>query len=637
MRTQHTIIGMAGHIDHGKTALIRALTGIETDQLPQEKERGITIDLGFAYWKDTITIIDVPGHDKFIRNMAAGVNMVDLFILVIAADDGIMPQTREHLEILKFFNVRHGIVVLNKIDLVEKEWLELVQDEVRLFMQDSGFEHIPLHSVSSVSGAGIDDLRQTILGIVETLPDKKSSRPFRLNIDRSFSAKGFGAVVTGTVLSSELTRDSRLQVLPEKYETKVRGLEVSQNETTQIATGQRAAINLSGLNKQQLRRGQVLVKPGTLNPCSELFAVVKTTALFKFKIKRLAEVRVHLGTAEIKGKINWFEEDSWLEGEKEYHIHLKLAEPCAAAPGDALLLRSYSPAVTTAGGSVLQINPPKLKRKQDDWKPYFQILKDGDLSDKIKLVFQYSGNCLLSANEIAALFFEEPEKINKILQKLAKQKILSSTDIDGNISYLLVKNTEILVEKAVQKIERETQDKALKGYNFKEMQNLLARETSSEQFLKYVLRKAVNSGKIFYDGLVYTPASSRHQQKMMELKERVKKIYQEQRFAPADMAELAGELQITKNELNGIVQELMRTQNLISIGGAYYLHSSVFSEFVEFLKMQFKKQNELDIAEVRRFTGSTRKYIIPLLEFTDREGYTARDGDLRFKGNKLQE
>ncbi len=635
MHTQHTIIGMAGHIDHGKTALIRALTGIETDQLPQEKERGITIDLGFAYWKDTITIIDVPGHDKFIRNMAAGVSMVDLFILVIAADDGIMPQTREHLEILKFFNVRRGIVVLNKIDLVEEDWLELVQDEIYRFMHNSGFENTPVLPVSSVTGSGIDELRQTILEIVEILPEKKSSRPFRLNIDRSFSAKGFGAVITGTVLSSELALDSRLEVLPEKFETKVRGLEVHQHETPQISTGQRAAINLSGLNKQQLRRGQVLVKPGTLDSCRELFAFVKTTALFKFKIKRLAEVRVHIGTAEIKGKINWFEEDSYLENEKEYHIHLKLAEPCAAAPGDALLLRSYSPAVTTAGGSALQINPPKLKRKQDDWQAYFQVLKDGDLSDRIKLVFKHSGNLLLSAEKIAALFFEETEKINKILQKLLKQKILSSADIDGNISYLLVKNAEILVERAVQKIEQEAQDKALKGYNFKEMQNLLVRETLSEQFLKYVLQKAVNSEKIFYDGLLYTPASSRHLQKMMELKERVEKIYQEQRFAPADMAQLAGELQISKNELNGLIQELIRADSLISIGGVYYLHNSVFQEFLEFLKEQFERRNELDIAEVRQFTGSTRKYIIPLLEFTDREGYTARDGDLRFKGNKL--
>jgi len=193
------------------------------DSMELEKERGITIDLGFAYWKDTITIIDVPGHDKFIRNMAAGVNMVDLFILVIAADDGIMPQTREHLEILKFFNVQRGIVVLNKIDLVEEDWLELVQDEVRSFLQNSGFKNVPLIPVSSINGSGIDELRQTIFSSIESLPAKTSTRTFRLNIDRSFSAKGFGAVVTGTVLSSELVLESRLQVLPEKIETRYAG------------------------------------------------------------------------------------------------------------------------------------------------------------------------------------------------------------------------------------------------------------------------------------------------------------------------------------------------------------------------------------------------------------------------------
>ena len=635
MRKQHTIIGMAGHIDHGKTALIRALTGIETDRLPQEKERGITIDLGFAYWKDTITIIDVPGHDKFIRNMAAGVSMVDLFILVIAADDGIMPQTREHLEILKFFNVHRGIVVINKIDLVDDEWLELVTDEVRLFMKESGFEQIPLVPVSSLNRSGVDALRETILSAIETLPEKKSSRPFRLNIDRSFSAKGFGAIVTGTVLSSGLSLNSRLQVLPEKYETKVRGLEVHQKEVSEVVSGQRAAINVSGLNKQQLRRGQVLVKPETLESCRELFAVIKTTALFKFKIKRLTEVRVHLGTAEISGRINWFEEDSYLDINKEYHVHLKLSEPCVAAPGDALLLRSFSPAVTTAGGSVLQMNPPKLKRNRDDWQDYFGILKDGNLAEKIKLLFSYSGNILFSSKKIAALFFEEAETIERILLKQTKQKILASVEYEGTVKYLMVKNAESVVEKAAQKLEQAAAGNVLKGYHFKEMQNLLAQETSSEQFLKYVLRKAVNSGAVLYDGLVYLPASAGHLQRLTEVKERVERIYRERRFSPGDSAALTEELKITKNELNGIVQDLIRTKRLVSIGGAYYLHSHVFSEFLEFLQVQFRKQKELDIAEVRRFTQSTRKFIIPLLEFSDREGYTARDGDLRFAGEKL--
>ncbi len=636
MHKQHTIIGMAGHIDHGKTALIRALTGIETDQLPQEKERGITIDLGFAYWKDTVTIIDVPGHDKFIRNMAAGVSMVDLFILVIAADDGIMPQTREHLEILKFFNVRRGIAVLNKIDLVEPDWLDLVQDEVQGFLHTNGFEDVPLLAVSSVNGSGIEKLRQTIIEMIETLPEKKSTRPFRLNIDRSFSAKGFGAVVTGTVLSSDLAIESRLQVLPEKIETKVRGLEVHQKETSHIVTGQRAAINLSGINKQQLHRGQVLVKPGTLESCTELFAVVKTTALFKFKMKRLAEIRVHLGAAEIKGKINWFEEDSYLEAEKNYHIHLKLSEPCAAAPGDAILLRSYSPAVTTAGGGVLQINPPKLKRKHDDWQTYFGVLKEGSLSDKIKLLLKHSEYGIWSAKRIAALFFEETGKVEQILNKLAKQKILASLDLAKTKKYLLVTNAEKMVEMIVRKIEQAAADgEALKGYNFQEIQNLFVAETISEQVVKYVLQKAVNSGRLFYDGLLYMPSSVQHKEKMLELKEKIERHYKEQRFAPPDIVQFAVELEISKNELNGLIQDLIRANSLLSIGGVYYLHTTVFTEFLVFLKAQFEKQKELDIAEVRRFTGSSRKYIIPLLEYSDREGYTAREGDLRFRGNKL--
>ena len=345
---------------------------------------------------------------------------------------------------------------------------------------------------------------------------------------------------------------------------------------------------------------------------------------------------MHLGTAEIKGKINWFEEDSYLEAEKNYHIHLKLSESCAVAPGDAILLRSYSPAVTTAGGSVLQVNPPKLKRKQDDWPAYFGILKEGNLSDKIKLLFKYSEYGLWSAEEIAALFFEEIEKIDQILNKLTKQKILASVDLVETKKYLMVKNAEKMVEKVVQKIEQAAADgETLKGYNFQEMQNLFATETISEQVVKYVLQKAVNTGQLFYDGLLYMPASAQHKEKMLELKEKIERMYKEQRFAPADTVQLATELQISKNELNGLIQDLIRANNLISISGVYYLHNTVFSEFLAFLRAQFEKQKELDIAEVRRFTGSSRKYIIPLLEYSDREGYTAREGDLRFRGNKL--
>jgi len=633
---KHTVIGMAGHIDHGKTALIRALTSIETDRLPEERERGITIDLGFAYWKENVTIIDVPGHEKFIRNMVAGVSTVDLFLLVIAADDGIMPQTREHLEILKFFNVRQGVVAVNKIDTVDQDWLELVQEEVKSFLISNQYEKVPVISVSALSGQGIDELRQVISEKIDMLHENKSDRPFRLNIDRSFYSKGFGSVITGTVLSAQTEVDSNLIVLPEKIETKVRGLEIHQKSVLQVHEGQRAAVNLSGLNKQQLQRGQVLVESGSLKPCTELLVKINTTALFKFKIKRLSEVRVHLGTAEVKGTLNWFELDTSLKNEGAYHIHLKLSEPSVAAPGDPVLLRSYSPVTTIAGGKVLQINPPKLKRNNENWKKYFAILNEGSLTDRVKLFFNYADNLPYSKQELSPLFFEDSIKIEQILDKLKKQKILTKLEYNGQTYYLLIKTADKLADKLALELEQlAAQGKMTKGYNFKEIQNLFASSTRSELFLKYVLQKAVRTGKVTYDGLSYFAASAQTEQEVHKLQQQLVHVYLQKRFTPPDFNDLCVDMKVSKNQLSSLIQDLLRDKILVSINGIFYLHTSVFEEFLSFLDKQFKRKEVLDIMVAREFTKSSRKYIIPLLEFTDREGHTVRDGDVRYRGEKL--
>jgi len=633
---KHTVVGMAGHIDHGKTALIRALTGIQTDQLPQEQERGITIDLGFAYWKPDVTIIDVPGHEKFIRNMVAGVSTVDLFLLVIAADDGIMPQTREHLEILRFFNVKNGIVVLNKIDLVEPDWLELVSAEVKDFLDESGIPEIPIIPVSTITNSGIDQLRSQLEERIASISSVVNSKPFRLNIDRSFDAKGFGNIITGTVLSGEIKLDQSLVALPEGFQLKVRGLEVHQESVKTVTAGQRAAVNLSSSSKIKLKRGQVLVEPDMLQPAQTLLAQINTTSLFKFKIKRLSEVRVHIGTAEVKGILNWFEDDSTLANQKVYSAQIKLLEPVVAAPGDPILLRSFSPVTTIAGGKVLQIDHPKLSRNTEIWENYFSVLNNSNLADKVRLFFEYTGYKLYSVQDLGSLFFEELPELEKVVQKLKKQKVLNEVNHNKKIEYLYVKNADFLLDRVSEQLEQlQKNQKILRGLLLNEIPALVPSNKAKDAYWAYVLRKGVSSNKISYDGLHYYGKSWKSQQDENDLELKMIDLFSRAKFIPPDIPELMSTLQLSKNEISQLIQKNIRENNLVSISGQFYLSRSVFEDLVSFLKVSFSEQDELDVAQVREFTQSTRKFIIPLLEYCDREDLTIRDGDKRIRGKNM--
>lgn len=633
---KHTVIGMAGHIDHGKTALIRALTGIQTDQLPQEQERGITIDLGFAYWKPNVTIIDVPGHEKFIRNMVAGVSTVDLFMLVIAADDGIMPQTREHLEILRFFNVQNGIVALNKTDLVDPEWLELVSAEIDDFLGDYGYSNVSVIPVSTISNFGIESLTLKLEELIGKTRHSIHPRPFRLNIDRSFEAKGFGNIITGTVLSGMAEIDKLLVALPEKYPLKIRSLEVHQQSVQKISAGQRAAVNLSSAAKVKLHRGQTLVEPGTLKTVSSLLAQIKTTALFKFKIKRLSEVRVHIGTSEVRGLLNWFEDDSNLTTQREYSAHLKLLQPAVAAPDDAILLRSYSPVTTIAGGKVLQIDPPKLARNSEQWKIHFSVLRTGSLGNKIRLFFENSGHQLFSISYLGTIFFEPLPELEIIVEKLKKQKVLNERIQNENVDYLYTKNMNLLIDQVADRLEElQQKQKIPQGLHVNEIPALLPSVKAKEPYWIYALQKGVRSKKIMYDGLHYFGQSWENEQTGHKLEKRLVDLFLDRKFMPPDITELLKELELSKNEINVLIQKSIREKILVSISGVFYLHHRVFEDFLSFLRTSFSQKDKLDVAEVRAFTQSTRKYIIPLLEFTDRADFTRREGDKRLRGKIL--
>ncbi len=356
------VLGTAGHVDHGKTSLIKALTGIDTDRLKEEKKRGITIELGFAFLDlpcgHRIGIVDVPGHEKFVKNMVAGVTGMDLLAFVIAADEGIMPQTREHFEICRLLGVEKGLVILTKIDMVDEEWLELVEDEVREFCVGSFLEDAPILRVSSTTGEGIPDVLQVLDDFVRSHDFSDSLGPFRLPVDRVFAMKGFGAVVTGTSISGRIALGDELRFYPGELMTKVRGIQVHSKSVDQVEAGHRTAINLQGVDVEQIDRGMVAAPPGTLKPnymldCRFLYLASNTKPL-----KHRTRVRVHLGTDEIIGRISILEHDEVKPGE-ETGVQLLLERPVAVWPGDRYVIRSYSPVATIGGGRVLDNLSPK--------------------------------------------------------------------------------------------------------------------------------------------------------------------------------------------------------------------------------------------------------------------------------------
>ena len=374
------VLGTAGHIDHGKTSLIKALTDIDTDRLKEEKERGITIDLGFAFLNLTdevqLGIVDVPGHERFVKNMLAGVGGIDLVLLVIAADEGVMPQTREHLAICELLQVQEGLVALTKTDMVEAEWLELVRDDTAEFLRGTFLEGKPIVPVSSRTGEGLEALLQTLRGACESLSPRTSGGPVRLPIDRVFTMRGFGAVVTGTLFSGCVRLEDRLEVLPKREVARVRGLQAHSQTVSEAVAGQRTAVNLQGVELDDLQRGDVLATPGRFPTTYMLDVTLKLLDDAPRALKHRARVRFHVGTSEIMGRVMLLDRDEMRPGE-EVCAQLHLEQPTVAAARDRYVIRSYSPVQTIGGGVILDAVPVRHRRHRPQVLDQLAVLRDG--------------------------------------------------------------------------------------------------------------------------------------------------------------------------------------------------------------------------------------------------------------------
>ncbi len=623
----HTVIGTAGHIDHGKTLLVKALTGTDTDQAPEEKARGITIELGFAFLGEQATIIDVPGHERFVKTMVAGVSTIDVAMLVIAADDGVMPQSREHLDVLQLLGVERGVVVLNKVDLAEPDWLDLVEEEVRDFTCGTFLEEAEIFRVSALSGEGIDPLRQRLLELAGATDEKRADAPFRLPVDRAFVVKGFGLVCTGTALAGTLREGDRVEIMPEGREVRVRTLQEHGAVVDKVRAGDRAAINLAGVDQGQIERGDMLVAPGYFRPTQMLDVRLRLLDSSPMAIEPRSRVRLHLGTREIMARVVLPGREPLQPGQDRL-AQLRLEAPLVAAWGDRFVLRRYSPALTIGGGAVLDPHPAKHRRFDPEVLAHLQALEHGELQDVVEHWVRGVDDRLKSQRELAGELAVAPERLAALVAELEAAGAVVRVD-DQLVHQAVLKRWANRVAAALGQFHAEEPLKL--GLRRGELRNLSARYAQPELFDR-ALAHLESEGRVVMAGAVVRAADHdiHFTPEQEALKAEIEARVNTTVFADIpDVAGLARELAVERAQVEAILQALQELGAVVSLEGGLLAHGEAIATVREKLRGYLAERGEITVAQFRELIGSNRKYAMALLGHFDAEGLTRRDGDVR--------
>ena len=632
------VLGTAGHVDHGKTSLVRALTGMETDRLKEEKARGITIELGFAHLDlpcgHRLGIVDVPGHERFVRNMVAGAAGIDLVAFVVAADEGIMPQTREHFEICRLLGVKRGLVIITKRDMVEPDWLELVSDEVREFLKGSFLENAPMLAVSSISGQGIDEVRRVLDQLVAASNFSEAHGPFRLPVDRVFTMKGFGVVVTGSSISGRIGLGEEVSFYPRLVSGKVRGIQVHGGEREEVEAGYRTAINVQGVDKEQVRRGDVLATPDSLAPSFMFDADFLYLSGNEKKLKNRPRVRVHVGTAEVMGRIALLDADELTPGENAA-VQLLLEEPVSVWPGDHYVVRSYSPVHTIGGGVIWNCAPPKRRRFSEEQRranrEIFKLYREGTPEDLALFHLRESGIGGLTRQELAVRLGLFGKRLQKLLEKNISARQILIVEPDKQRMIVAATLAE-LVAKAGKILTAFHRDHPLKsGLSAEELRGRLARELSPRLF-QIVLQEADKQGLLKQEGSLIRLAS--HQVSLAgdaaTLGRELLGFYRAAGLqAPTVKETIAHHHKYPLELVRELLAVLVRDGELVKVSEDLYYESATLAELRSKLVAFLEKEGEIDAPRFKNLTNLTRKFSIPLLEYFDRIKLTLRIGDIR--------
>ena len=619
---KQTVIGLSGHIDHGKTALVKALTGVNTDSLTEEQKRGMTIDIGFAFLDENITLIDVPGHEKFVKNMMAGVSAVDVALLVVAADDGVMPQTREHFEILNLLDIPLGIVAINKIDLADKDWLELVELDIGELLQGSFMEDAPILKVSAETGDGVDQLKTTLLDLCKKVPDKQDRGIFRLHVDRVFSMKGYGTVVTGTVNSGSLKIGDTVELLPGSVKSKVRGLQSHGEEVQQVETGDRAAINLQGVEIKQIERGSQIAEIGYLQSLNQMGVTLLLLGSAQKPITQNQRIRIHLGTQEVMARVALTDGKTLQPGD-DCPALLRLEQPMVAARGDKFIIRSFSPVITIGGGEVMEV---LIEEKWKIVKEKLQNLYESPKSDQLIHLVQEEGAKPITPEKLQYRIGISKEQINAIVEE--KEELFWLTHKQGK--WLLTQNQWNELKNSIHNF--------LKKYHAKNPLNAGAQKEEIRQhlncensILEALLQSMLDDKSISQKGELFLNPnfSITLNSEDDSLQNSILNQLDQEGFTSSTLAQLSLKTGNSKEKLMQVLNVAEQQGKLLRIDGKLMFTQKNFIILREKVNQFFSNHPEMSVSEFKELAHTSRKYAVPLLEYFDKKKITYREGNIR--------
>ncbi|CAN5297733.1 selenocysteine-specific translation elongation factor [soil metagenome] len=633
------IVGTAGHIDHGKTALVKALTGVDADRLPEEKRRGITVDLGFAELSigDVhFGFVDVPGHEKFVKNMLAGASGVDLVVLVVASEEGVMPQTREHFEICRLLGIQQGIIALTKSDIADAETLELARMDVAELVRGSFLEDAPVISISARTGDGVDALKETLVDIASSILRDDDGLVTRLPIDRSFSVKGFGAVVTGTLASGELIEGSEMELVPPKKKVRVRGLQTHGQSVGRASSGQRVAVNLGGIDHSRVARGMMLSEPEVLEPTQIIDVRVEVLEHAPRPLRTRQRVRIHIGTIEALARVQVLNDAAAIAPGSIDLAQIRLEIPVIAVPGERFIIRSYSPQATIAGGEV--IDPLAIKHRRRDLEVVRRSL--AGLFDA-KADHERTMEILVTAARASGVTFSQLQTRTGLRADVLRSAIDPVMErghiLDSNGLFIAKCELDHLADSLKKNIEDFHRNEPLaKGMPREQARDETFGFLPNEIFLSAVESLAA-AGVIEIDKDILRLVSHRPELSPAEaaLREKLTDRYRRAGLEVAKLDEVIGgsvlETMFSPQQVRKLIQVMIDAGEITKVTEEFYFSSDAIDKLIADLRRAAADSGDrvIDIPKFKEIAGVSRKYAIPLLEYLDREHVTARVGDKR--------
>ncbi|MGM0410380.1 MAG: selenocysteine-specific translation elongation factor [Bacillota bacterium] len=630
---KNLIIGTAGHIDHGKTTLIKALTGDDTDRLEEEKERGISIELGFSDLEFDngmqLGIIDVPGHEKFIKNMLAGAGGVDIALLVVSADEGVMAQTEEHLAILDLLNIKRGIIALSKVDKVEKEWLELVKEDTKDKLKGTFLEGEEIVEVSSIENIGINKLKKKIMDIALSIEDKDPDDNVYYPIDRVFSLSGHGTVITGTLVSGKISVEDKLTIYPQEKEVRIRSLQVHNESADVVYPGQRVGINVAGIDKKEINRGDVLATTDSLEKTDFIDGRLNILENSPMILEHGDRIRFHIGAREILGRVYMIEKEKILPGENAL-VQFRLEEEIVARYRENFVIRRYSPMTTIGGGVVIDNNPPYRKKLDKKALTELKIKEKGSKEDRVTLELKLEKEKPLNKEILAKNTNISLKNINDIIEILIKKNKIIELSNGNEKSYLHKENYDKLKEEIFDLLKEYHEKYSLRlGFPKEELREKISFVLNKKEFDQILKNLEIkNKIKIREAKIALNNFEIEYNSKQRKIKNELIKIF-ENNFMPPTIDQLNSELKYNEDEILEVFNVLVNKGLFVKIAHKLYFHKNQIDKAKELLINYLKENESIELSEFRDLLESSRKYALPLLEYFDQKKFLIRDGDKR--------